>query len=379
MENKLNIKGAAARMTPKKRRDSLLTAIAVLAVIAFVYFTDSGKTFGSYEIRVLNLCAIYTILGLSMNLINGFTGQFSLGTAGFMAVGAYVTTLLFLPPATKEMVFYLEPIVPWLANVELPFFWSLLIGGLVTAFVAFLIGFPVLRLRGDYLAIATLGFSEIIRVIFTNTQSLTNGSTGIKSIPPTVDLWWTFGTMIFFVIFMLRLMRTSYGRAFKAIRDDEVAAESMGISLFKHKMLSFVISGFMAGVGGGLMASVVSAITPLLFRFILAYDILLIVVLGGMGSISGTVVAGFVITIAKEWLRWMDGGFSILGIVEVPEIAGLRMVMFSVLLMVVILFYRKGLFGNKEFSWQAMFDFFKGLPARFKRKAPANKGTKGAE
>lgn len=359
-----NPKGLAARLSRTSRRNLLLSVIALIALIVFIYFSYTGKLMGSYEVRVLNLCAVYALLALSMNLINGFTGQFSLGTAGFMAIGAYVTSLLILPVDVKESVFYLEPIVPWLKNVcwsgNLGFLAALLVSGLVTAFVSFLIGLPVLRLKGDYLAIATLGFSEIIRIIFTNTQSLTNGSTGIKSIPNTANIWWTFGVLAFFIIFMIRLMRTSYGRTFKCIRDDEVAAESMGVSLFKHKMLSFVISGFIAGVGGGLMASVVGAITPLLFRFILTYDILLIVVLGGMGSITGSVVAGFLITIAKEWLRWLDAGFSI-GPIEVPAIAGLRMVVFSLLLMLVILFYRRGLFGSNEFSWNGLFRIFKSI------------------
>ena len=232
--------------------------------------------------------------------------------------------------------------------------------------VAFFIGFPVLRLRGDYLAIATLGFAEIIRIIFLNTQTLTNGSMGVKSIPPTANLLWCFGVAALMVVFMLRLIHSSYGRAFKAIRDDEIAAEAMGINLFKHKMYSFILSAFIAGVGGGLMASVVSAITPNLFRFTLAYDILLIVVLGGMGSITGTVVAAFVITAAKEWLRWLDAGFSI-GPLTVPEIPGLRMVIFSVLLMGIILFYRQGFFGSKEFSWRGLFAFVHGLPRRLRR------------
>lgn len=347
-----HFKSVAARMTPRQRRNGLLTGLCLLLLVMALHLLQSGAFLGSYQIKVLNLCAIYAILTLSMNLINGFTGQFSLGHAGFMAVGAYVTTLLFLPLSDKARVFYLKPIVPWLEAIEIPFWAALIAGGLAAALAGFLIGFPALRLRGDYLAIATLGFSEIIRVIFTNIQSVTNGSTGISRIPDTANLWWTFGAMILTVVFMLRLMRTSYGRAFKAIRDDEVAAEAMGISLFKHKMLSFIISSFFAGIGGGLMASVLGAINPLLFRFIITYDILLIVVLGGMGSVSGSIVAAFVITIAKEWLRWLDGGFGA-GFLRVPPVAGLRMVIFSLLLMLVILFYRRGLFGSNEFSWNA--------------------------
>jgi len=347
-----------------KTRDNILTIAALVVIGVLLILAKNGQLFDEYIVRVLNLCAIYSIVALSMNLVNGFTGLFSLGQAGFMAVGAYVTTLLFMSTEAKETLFYLDPIAPWLGSIQLPFLVALVIGGLVSALFAFLIGFPVLRLRGDYLAIATLGFSEIIRVIFTNTQSITNGSIGLKNIPPDATIITTFVVMILVIAFFVRLMKTSYGRALKAIREDEIAAESMGISLFKHKMISFILSGFIAGIGGGLLASVVGAITPLQFRFLLAYEILLIVVLGGQGSISGSVVGAFLITIAKEWLRWLDNGFSIFGIVEVPPIAGLRMVVFSVLLMIIILFYSKGLFGNKEFSWQAMFNMVGSIPRR---------------
>ncbi len=348
--------GLAARIAPERRRGMLLTACAMLVLIAFLWLAEGNFLIDAYQTRILNLCATYAILGLSMNLVNGFTGLFSLGQAGFMAIGAYVTAILFLSPLSKESLFMLKPMEPFFLNMQLPFGLALIMAGLVSALAAFVIGFPCLRLRGDYLAIATLGFSEIIRVVFTNLQTVTNGAVGFKGIPPVVNLWWSFGVLAVTVVFMLRLMRTSYGRALKAIRDDEVAAESMGVSLFRHKMLSFMISAFIAGVGGGLIASIVGSINPLQFRFVLAYDILLIVVLGGMGSVSGTVVAAFIITIAKEWLRWLDNGFS-LGFVRVPAIAGLRMVVFSLLLMLVILFYRKGLSGGREFSWQALFSF----------------------
>lgn len=352
MDNKV-IPGIIGRMSRTRRISLLMTCIAFILLTWVLWSIRSGRMLGNYEMRILNMSAIFAISALSMNLINGFTGLFSLGQAGFMAIGAYTCSLLTLSAQTKAMIFNLKPIEPWLATVQLPFALALVAGGLMAAIAAVIIGFPVLRLKGDYLAIATLGFSEIIRVVFTNLQTVTNGSTGLKNIPPTANLWWNVGVMALVAAFILRLMRTSYGRALKAIRDDEVAAESMGVSLFKHKMLSFTLSAFIAGLGGGLLASVVSAINPLQFRFVLAYELLLIVVLGGMGSVSGSIVAAFVITAAKEWLRWLDEGFS-LGIVKIPPIPGLRMVVFSALLMFVILFYRRGLFGQKEFSWAGL-------------------------
>jgi len=338
------------------KRNTIYTITAIIVLFIFVYF--GNKYLDSYLLRILNLCAIYTVLGLSMNLINGFTGLFSLGHAGFMAVGAYTTAMLTMPIATKQMNFFLAPLVSPLDKIVWPFLPSLLLAGVLAAFVAFLIGAPVLRLKGDYLAIATLGFSEIIRVIFTNTQSITNGALGLKSIPATTNLWWSFGTAVITIFIMVSLINSSYGRAFKAIREDEIAAESMGISLFKHKVLSFAIGAFFAGIGGGLLGNLMGTIDPLMFRFFMTYNILLIIVLGGMGSITGTIVSAFIITIAQEVLRFLDEPI----IPNIPALPGLRMVVFSILLMLVVLFFRQGIMGTREFSWDKLFRFFTKRP-----------------
>ena len=356
MESKRTVQGRLDQpgASSHKNRNRILTAAAAVVFIAFLFLADQGVILDSYGVRIIRLCGVYTIAALSMTLINGLTGQFSLGQAGFMAIGAYTTSLLIIAPDVKEQMYYVTPILDWVRDMHAPFLPAIIIGGLISAAVAFLIGFPVLRLRGDYLAIATLGFSEIIRVLITNLGAITNSSIGIKSIPDTANIWWTTIAAVLCVFLVYKMMKTSFGRAFKSIRDDEVAAEAMGISLFKHKMLSFVISGFLAGLSGGLLASVVGVINPLYFRFTLAYEILLIVVLGGQGSITGTVLSACLITASKEWLRFLDAGFSI-GPIQIPEISGLRMLVFSVLLMVVILFYRKGLFGSNEFSWDGLF------------------------
>ena len=342
-----------------KRRDIILTSASILLLLVFINFASGNLD--AYKVRILNLCAIYTVLGLSMNLINGFTGLFSLGHAGFMAVGAYTTAILTMSPLTKQQNFFLAPILPPLDRLNVPFLLAILIGGLLAAFVAFLIGAPALRLKGDYLAIATLGFSEIIRIIFTNTQRITNGALGLKSIPNTTNLWWSYGAAVVTIAVMALLISSSYGKAFKAIREDEIAAESMGINLFKHKVLSFVIGAFFAGVGGGLLGSLMGTIDPLMFRFSFTFSILLIIVLGGMGSITGTVIAAFIISSATEFLRFLDQSIN-LGFVVIPGISGLRMVVFSALLMIVVLFFRHGLMGTNEFSWDKIIDFFQRKP-----------------
>lgn len=334
-----------------KKRNIILTLVAVLLAILFLWFAKGN--FDAYKIRILNLCAIYTILGLSMNLINGFTGQFALGHAGFMAIGAYTTALLTMPVATKQQNFFLAPIVEPLKDIAIPFFPALLLGGIFAAIVGFMIGAPALRLKGDYLAIATLGFSEIIRIVITNAQRVTNGALGLKGIPNTTNLWWSYGAAAVTAIFIILLINSSYGRAFKAIREDEIAAESMGISLFKHKVMAFTIGAFFAGVGGGLLGNLLGTIDPLMFRLTLTFNILLIIVLGGMGSITGTVISAFIVTIGLEWLRFLDQSIN-LGFVVIPGISGLRMVVFSALLMIVVLFFRHGIMGTNEFSWDKL-------------------------
>jgi branched-chain amino acid transport system permease protein len=171
-----------------KKRNMILTIISILIILILIIVGNSFLD--DYKLRILDMCAIYIVLGLSMNLINGFTGLFSLGHAGFMAVGAYTTALLTMSVSMKQANFFLAPLISPIDKIVLPFFIAIIISGILAAIVGFLIGAPVLRLKGDYLAIATLGFGEIIRIIFTNIQSLTNGALGLKSIPSTVELWW---------------------------------------------------------------------------------------------------------------------------------------------------------------------------------------------
>lgn len=243
--------------------------------------------------------------------------------------------------------------------------------------MAYIIGAPALRLKGDYLAIATLGFAEIIRVIFTNTQTITNGALGLKSIPALTNLWWSFGIAALTLIVLISLINSSYGRALKAIREDEIAAEAMGIKLSFHKNLSFIIGAFFAGIGGGLMGNLLGTIDPPMFNFLRTFNILLIIVLGGMGSFTGTIISAFVVTIANEVLRFLDEYID-LGFAVIPGKVGMRSVVFSALLMVVVLYYRHGLMGNREFNWDKLLDkkTYQRFFYRF-RKSPRRGGVQG--
>lgn len=342
----------------KLNRKMILTIIALAILVVLLYFAE--LSLNPYYKRILNLCAIYGIFSVTFNLIFGYTGQFSLGHAGFAAIGAYIAALLTLSPAQKAVNFFLKPIISPLANVQAPFLLALIIGGFLTAMFSLLIAWPALRLRGDYLAIATLGFSEIIRVLMVNMQSLTNGALGLKGIPGYTNLFWSWGSLAVCIFVVKRLVDSSYGRAMSAVRDDEVAAEALGVNLFKHKMMAFGVSSFFVGVAGGLMANLISTIDPKVFLFTLTYQIVGVTVMGGMGSLTGSVISAFLYTVFLEALRPLESQFSI-GTLTIPGIPGMRMVIFSVLLLLVILFYRKGLMGNREFSWDGVFRIFSRL------------------
>ena len=358
----------------KLKRSSIRTLAALAVFAAVLVLVD--LCFDSYTKRIFNLCAVYVVLALSLNLINGFTGMFSLGHAGFMAVGAYASALLTMSASQKDMNFFLTPIVPFLHNISLPFLPALLIAGLVAALIGFLIGAPVLRLRDDYLAIATLGFAEIIRVLITNFQPITNGAQGLKGLPKYSTTWAVWACAAVATIFMVLLMRSSYGRAIKAVRDDEIAAEAMGVNVFRVKVVSFTASSFMAGVGGALMGHMITTIDPKMFTFVLTYNIVLIVVLGGSGSISGSVIGAVVVTIGMEFLRFLDEPMD-LGFLTIPGVPGVRMVVFSILLMAVVIFRQRGLMGNKELSWRMLGDALGGSGLLPRGKRPLREDSKG--
>jgi branched-chain amino acid transport system permease protein len=327
---------------------AILNLLAAVVLGLFIWWAE-GHLDG-YKIQILNLIAVNIILALSLNLIYGFTGMFSLGHAGFMAIGAYVCAVLILDPAQKEMLFILEPAYEWVQQAQAPFFVAVAAGGLAAALFGVLVGAPLLRLGDDYLGMATLGFAEIIRVLAINLPRVTNGALGFKGIPGHADLWWNYVWCAFTLAFVVRLVTSNTGNVFKAIRDDETAAKAMGIDVFRYKLLSFSLGAFFAGVGGALLGSLVATIDPKMFNFVLTFNVLMIVVTGGLGSITGSVVAGIVITILLEWLRVVENPLY-LGDWELPGIPGMRMVVFSLALICIILFRREGFMGKREFNW----------------------------
>lgn len=346
-----------------KMNANLLMYIGLIIVCMMILvFLDFNKFEYNYAISIIEKSLVYAVVALSMNIVTGFTGLFSLGQAGFMAIGAYITAIFTIPVAVRPNVYYMNGISKVIENVALPIPLALIMGGLVAALFAFLIGLPVLRLKSDYLAIATLGFSEIIRALIASPimDKITNGSYGLKSIPGFKSSLSCFIYCLICIIVMILIINSSTGRKFKAIREDEIAARSVGINIFKTKELSFIVSSFFTGIGGGLLAMFMRSIDSKTFSITLTYDILLIVVLGGIGSITGSIIGSFFVTGGKELLRFFDEPFTILG-VNIPLFKpGFRMVIFSILLMVVVLFFRKGLIGGNELSFNHLKKFRRG-------------------
>jgi len=364
-------------MKNMKKRENVIAAAIILAVLILAMVLDIALPGYHIAIKVLKKGAVYALVAVSMNLLNGFTGLFSLGQAGFMLLGAYAYAVLCIPVDKRAGVYqYFDGGVVQFSLPEtigqLPgMLVALLIGGLIAALLAYLIGLPVLRLKSDYLAIATLGFAEILRAFFqwNALGPITNGSNLLKSYP---EIGGAFAYILLAGIFIgviVLLVNSTYGRAFIAIRDDEVAAEAMGINLAKHKRMAFIISSFFAGIGGGMLAMYMGAVQALSFKSTMTYEILLIVVIGGIGSITGSVLTSFLYVASLEWLlRGLDSG-TFLGI-NAPGIFknGFRMAVVSVIIMVVVLFFRKGIMGDKELP-----DLFKKKPSRKAKKEVASK------
>lgn len=401
MGKKLKTKAA-----PEQRASAIITIVLLAALYIFLFALDNALPTTPTTVMlipVLQKGAIYALVCVSMNLLNGFTGLFSLGQAGFMLIGAYAYAIFCIPAGQHAAVYQyfeggiiqfsipemLSGVLGENAGAFLGAIICIIIAGVVAAIFAALIGIPVLRLKSDYLAIATLGFAEILRAFFQwdGLGKITNGSNLLRKYINFHNIKIQVGGMIyqldtifpFFIatlsiLIVVLLVNSSYGRAFKSIRDDEIAAEAMGINLFKHKMLSFVISSFFAGVGGALLAMFQTTVQAAPFRASMTYEILLMVVIGGIGSISGSCIASFLYIACSEWwLRFLDSG-SFMGMTVPFFRDGFRKVVFSVVIMIIVLFFSRGIMGDKELSLAGMIRKFKK-----KKEVKAAKAAAGKE
>lgn len=332
------------------KNTKVLFLISVAVVFGINFLSDS---INSYYYQIIIYCGVNIILATSLNLINGYTGQFSLGHAGFMAIGAYVSAAI---SAYMGPTFY-SVLGDGVAGKAVWFIMVLLMGGFGAAVAGIIVGVPSLRLKGDYLAITTLGFSEIIRVVIQNLQFLgasqgfrgiyiyENGARSLEmvpelstmpfkfyDIPKFTDFFWTFFIVAVIIFGITNLMRSTYGRGFIAVKDDEIAAESMGINTTRFKVTAFIVGAFFAGVAGGLYSHFLQYINPEDFNFLRSVEIVAMVILGGMGSMFGVVIAAIVLTILPELLR---------------DVQQYRMIIYALLLIIMMILRPQGLFGIK--------------------------------
>ena len=282
------------------------------------------------------------MLAVSLNLINGFTGQFSIGHAGFMAIGGY-SSAFFTYYFGRNLIQSLSSVIffPWLAK-SIIFVLALILGGMLAAVAGLVVGIPSLKLKGDYLAIATLGFGEIIRVMILNIDAV-GGARGFADIPGYTNLFWVLFFMILTIIVVRNLIHSTHGRAFLSVREDEVAAEAMGINTTYYKVYAFVIGAFFAGIAGGLFGHYLMYLHTNSFTFMRSIEVIIMVVLGGMGSITGSILAAIILTILPEFLR---------------VVKDYRMVIYSLILIILMLTRPQGIFGVQELSLQRIKSLF---------------------
>jgi branched-chain amino acid transport system permease protein len=309
----------------------MLIWIAPIVLIWLLNFT-AVPGFNPYLFSIVMYAGINVILSVGLNLVNGFTGQFSIGHAGFMAVGGYVSAYVTTTMATsRPQLMETDP------SLTLVFIAALLAGGLVAAAVGWLVGLPSLRLKGDYLAIVTLGFGEIIRVVLLNME-VVGGARGLPGIPSLSSFGWVYTFVVLSVFAVWRLVNSSHGRALLAVREDEIAGDAMGVNTTQAKVRAFTLGAFTAGIAGGLFAHYLSYLNPSIFDFNRSFEVVIMVVLGGMGSVTGSVVAALFLTGLREALR------------PLQELTGVdyRMVIYSLVLIILMLTRPNGLFGTRE-------------------------------
>ncbi len=325
-----------------KRRIPQELWFVIGGLVLFGALFVAEKTLNRYLLHILILMGIYSIATVSLNLTNGYTGLFSLGHAAFMAIGAYTSTLLTFPVPLREA--YDLPRLPWFLggpDAAWSFFPALLAGGVLASCAALLIGAPVLRLRGHYLSVASLGFMVIVVTFAKTLKGITRGPMGISAIPLYTNVYWTFLWLFITMYVVWRIVNSRFGRALMALREDETAAQVLGIYPMKYKLFAFVVGAFFAGVAGGLYAHLTKAIRPFEFSFTLTFQIVVMLIVGCMGTMSGPVVGAVLLLALRYALKPLEEHLKLYGLIEL---------IYALLLIVVMLWKPEGLVGRKRVS-----------------------------
>ena len=325
-------------------------AVILVAAIGLAILEASGQAF--WQGLVINL-AIFTILTVALNLTSGFTGVFSLGQIGFMALGAYISAILTLP--LPEKASYLPDLPAWLAGVHLDqrigdlpvgFLYATILAALLVSAIAWLVGRVLMRLSGHFVAVATLGFLVIVRVVLFNADNFTRGSRTFSNVTPYTNLWWSWAWVLLVVYVAWRIKRSPYGRDMFVQRDDRVAAQAVGIRVMEPRLLAFVIGAFFSAVAGSLYAHFITSFSPTVFYFDLTFRVITMLVIGGMGSVSGSLIGAVVITVLAEGLRRVE---------DTTLLYGMSQIVLALVFLFIITFRREGLLGGREIALDRLF------------------------
>jgi branched-chain amino acid transport system permease protein len=318
------------------------------AVLLGLFSLWAPALMNDYLVRVATVMCINALLVISMGLANGFTGVFSLGHIGFVAVGAYVSGVLSLSDANKTN--YLPDLPAWIAAIHLGFLPSTIVAGLVCVVLAFLVGAPLMRLSGHFVSVATLGFLIIVNVVLVNSDTYTRGARTFTGVPLQTTLPWAMGWLLLTAVVLARIIYSPKGRAWRAVREDTIAAQAVGIEVLPTRLSAFVIGSFFAGVGGSLYGHYIGSFSPASFYFAYTFSLISMLVIGGMRSVTGAVVGVIVVSLLSEVLRNLERGFD-LGVVAVPPIYGGSQIVLGVIFILIMIFRPSGVMGDHELSF----------------------------
>lgn len=328
------------------RPAALIALLAgILAMAALVLALP--HLFNDYLVRVVIVTCINAVLVASLGIGNGFTGVFSLGHVGFVAIGAYASGILSLPVAAKHA--YLSDLPFWLGSFSLPFLPATIVAGLICVAVAFVVGAPLMRLSGYFVSVATLGFLIIVNVILINAVDYTRGARTFTGVPLETTLPWAAGWLFVTLLVLARIVYSPYGRRFRAVREDTIAAQAIGISVLPTRLSAFMTGAFFAGVGGSLYGHYLGSFSPASFYMAYTFALISMLVIGGMQSLTGAVVGVVAVTLASEVLRNLERGIE-LGSVSIPPLYGASQIVLGIIFILVMIFRPSGIMGDRELT-----------------------------
>ena len=325
-----------------------LLFIGIGLVLLGFFSVYAPALMNDYFVRVVTVMCINAVLVVSMGLANGFAGVFSLGHVGFVAVGAYVSGVLSLPAAAKAA--YLPNLPGWISSLNLGFLSSTMVAGLLCVLLAFLVGAPLMRLSGHFVSVATLGFLIIVNVVLVNADDYTRGARTFTGVPLQTTLPWAMGWLLLTLIVLARIVYSPKGRAWRAVREDTIAAQAIGIDVLPTRLSAFVIGAFFAGAGGSLYGHYLGSFSPASFYYAYTFSLITMLVIGGMRSLTGAVVGVAVVSLLSELLRNLERGFD-LGVIAVPPLYGASQIVLGIVFILIMIFRPSGIMGDLEVSF----------------------------